>query len=172
MKTIKYLSVSLSLLILVSCSKSALQSSAELEPGNETAAIGAGDMTARWSTVTNSTGEGNEAVAFAGEIKDEAITEDVIENGLVLVFAKTAAQVQSLPFQEESAELRYWYYHVSQGSVFIQANSVSKNAAVTAQDFGVVVLSKSQLEALESNGISRDLLLGMSFDQVSAVLNK
>lgn len=167
----KYLSVSLCLLILVACSKSALQSSAEAESGGTSTLTGSG--AARWSTVTNSnTAEGNETVAFAGEIKDETITEDVIENGLVLVFAKTAAQVQSLPFQDESAALRYWYYHVSQGSVFIQANSVSKDAAITTQDFGVVVLSKTQLEALESAGTSRDLLLGMSFDQVNALLNK
>lgn len=167
----KYLSVFLCLLILVACSKSALQSSAEAESGGTSTVAGSG--AARWSTVANSnTAEGNETVAFAGEIKDETITEDVIENGLVLVFAKTATQVQSLPFQEESAELKYWYYHVSQGSVFIQANSASRTAAITAQDFGVVVLSKTQLEALESDGTSRDLLLGMSFDQVNALLNK
>ena len=76
-----------------------------------------------------------------------------------------------LPFQEEGADLKYWYYHVSQGSVFIQANSPLKSATVTtAQNFAVVVVSKSQLETLETNGTSRDLLLGMSLEQVTALL--
>jgi hypothetical protein len=167
MKAIKYWGVSLGLLILVSCTKSEMQSAAELTADNATV-TSVGDL--KWSSVANA-GAGNEAVAFAGEIKNDAITEEVMESGLVLVFSKTANQVQSLPFQEETADLRYWYYHVSQGSVFIQANSASKSAIVTtAQDFAVVVISKSQLETLETNGTSRDLLLGMSLDQLNTLL--
>lgn len=167
MKAIKYWGASLALLILVSCTKSELQSAAEAT--TESAAITSiSDL--KWSPVANA-GAGNEAVAFAGEIKNEAITEEVMESGLVLVFGKTSNQVQSLPFQEEGSELRYWYYHVSQGSVFIQANSPSKSATVTtAQNFAVVVISKSQLETLEANGTSRDLLLGMSLEQVTSLL--
>ena len=167
MKAIKYWGASLALLVLVSCTKSEMQSAAEVT--TESAMVSTpGNL--KWSSVANA-GAGNEAVAFAGEIKNDAITEEVMENGLVLVFSKTASQVHSLPFQEEGSELRYWYYHVSQGSVFIQANSASKSATVTtAQDFAVIVISKSQLEALESNGTSRDLLLGMSLEQVNALL--
>lgn len=174
MKAIKYWGAALGLLTLVACSKSELETANPVQQETETMAVTASNdanAAAKWSSVSN-TGTGTEAVAFAGEIKDDAITEDVIVNGLVLVFGKTNSLVQSLPFQEKGNELRYWYYHVSQGSVFIQANSVSKSASVTtAQDFAVIVISKSQLENLESNGTSRDLLFGMSFDQVNALLN-
>lgn len=166
MKAIKYWAACFALLSLVACSKSELQSSARAEEAAVVSTIGT-DGAAKWSSVANA-GVSNDAVAFAGEVKDEAITEEVLESGMVLVFAKSGNLVQSLPFQESGSDLKYWYYHVSLGSVFIQANAASRAAtAITAKDFAVVVLTQAQLEKLEGNGTSRDLLLGMSLDQVN-----
>lgn len=168
MKTIKYLAVSAALISLIACSKSDLESATGAEAEGEVLTT-VGSF-ASWSSVSNSD-KGTDAVAFAGEVRDAAITEDVIENGMVLVFGKANNHVQPLPFQESNGELRYWYYHVTPGSVFIQASAASKTAAVTtAQDFAVVVLTQDQLEKLESAGTSRDLLLGMSLEQVSALV--
>jgi len=169
MKALKYFAVSAALFSLVACSKSDMQSPV----GTEESAVvtTSGSSLATWSSVPNA-GKGTD-VAFAGEIKNNAISADVIESGMVLVFGKANNQIQSLPFQENNTNLRYWYYHVSEGSVLVQASAASKSAEVTnAQDFAVVVLKADQLEQLEADGTSRDMLMSMSLEQLNAVLNK
>lgn len=169
MKALKYFVVSAAMFSLVACSKSDMQSPI----GTEDSAVVSttNSSLATWSSVPN-IGKGTD-VAFAGEIKNNAINSEVIESGMVLVFGKANNQVQSLPFQENNTNLRYWYYHVSEGSVLIQASAAAKSAEVTTpQDFAVVVLKADQLEQLEADGTTRDMLMGMSLEQVSAVLNK
>lgn len=169
MKALKYFVVSAAMFSLVACSKSDMQS--PIGSGETEVVSTTGSSLATWSSVPN-LGKGTD-VAFAGEIKNSAISSEVVESGMVLVFGKANNQIQSLPFQENNTNLRYWYYHVSEGSVLIQASAATKNAEVSnPQDFAVVVLKADQLEQLEADGTTRDMLMGMSLEQLSTVLNK
>ncbi len=91
---------------------------------------------------------------------DNSISTEVVNEGMVLVYAQKGAERSAMPFQANNAS---WFYQVSEGNIAIYGNS----AAGTEKEmsFSYVVLSPDQLATLESSGTSKSDLLNLSFEQ-------
>jgi hypothetical protein len=161
MKDMKILVLGLGLLVFASCKKNDI-TPAQLE--TETPAPAAAPAnTARlssWQSVSWSADKSNGSAA--GVIKDAAITTDVANEGLVLVFAKKGNIEQSLPYMQ-SGDV-FWNYQVEEGTIIITADGANSKAAIDAdQQFQYVVISKEQLDALDAKGQSRNSLINLSY---------
>lgn len=163
MKDMKFLALALGLLVFASCKKNDMT---PVQGETETPAVAAAPngTTARlsaWQSVNTWSADQAKGTA-AGVIKDAAITADIANHGLVLVFTKKGNIEQSLPYMQ--AGDIFWSYQVEEGTIIITADGAAgKTANNTDQQFQYVVISKEQLDALESKGQSRNSLVNLSY---------
>lgn len=116
-------------------------------------------------------------------IEDANITADVADNGLVLVFKKSGAAINALPFEEsrltteeeadasvsENSNANYWYHQVTQGSLLISCDEY--NAAPTASSrFKYFVITPEKLQRLQNDGYTTEKLMSLSYTEAATVL--
>ncbi len=123
---------------------------------------------ADWKTV-NTWSAGN-LNTITGEIGDLAITKDISENGIVLVYTKDGNTVHQLPYSEKSAGKSYsWYYQVADGKITISLEGSDEiTNSKKQQSFTYLILSADQLENLESKGLSNGELFQLPYDRAVA----
>ncbi|MGZ5286589.1 MAG: hypothetical protein ACXWB9_05355 [Flavisolibacter sp.] len=93
-------------------------------------------------------------------LSDNAISAEVVNEGMVLVYAQQGNDRSAMPFQANNAS---WFYQVSEGNIAIYGNGAA--GSENEMSFSYVVLSKDQVSTLESNGTSKSDLLNLSFEQ-------
>lgn len=163
MKNTTYALLCMGLLFFASCKKNDLDKETNPETAIENIATPASQPSkiSAWNTISNwDENTSNSSVLYNGTINNAALTTETLNDGLVLVFAKNANSFMSLPVQTSDV---YWYYQVSEGKIVITgkgANNSSKNL-----NFSYVIISKSQLDALEIKGKSKSDLINLSFQQ-------
>jgi hypothetical protein len=173
MKNVKFSILGLSLLLLAaSCKKDDFQESASTAT---TQASDAGWQTAaNWETVNQQT--------FSVQyftIDDENITDDVADNGLVLVFKKNAGAINALPFEEantgtakaEESTANYWYHQVTKGSLLVSCDVNNASATPnTANSFKYIIITPEKLQSLETDGYTAEKLMNLSYADAKALL--
>lgn len=122
-----------------------------------------------WTTVDKQAKNAGEVPVSYNNIEDTAISTDVLENGLVLVFAKMSGATRQLPFIAENAE---WYYEISAGSISITSKAADKQAAADSQSVQYIVFSSTQLSELSNNGISKDQLINLSYEKAVSLFKQ
>jgi hypothetical protein len=116
-----------------------------------------------WSAAT----EGSNTT-YSAAINDKGITADVVANGLVLVFMKTANGVESLPFQQQGNT--FWYYQVAENNIEMNAG-VTGNAKPEGQpSFAYFILTAEKLKSLEEKGHSAASLMSLTYENAAALL--
>jgi hypothetical protein len=170
MKDMKILVLGLGLLVFASCKKNEITPAGLETETPAPAAAPATSNTARlssWQSVSNWSAD-NSTGSAAGVIKDAAITADIANEGIVLVFAKKGNIEQSLPYMQ-SGDV-FWNYQVEEGTIIITADGANGKAAIdTDQQFQYVVLSKEQLDALDAKGQSRNNLINLSYQTANSL---
>jgi hypothetical protein len=105
-----------------------------------------------------------------GTIQDPAITADVVNKGLVLVYAKEGANIQSLPYQSEQSN-SFWYYQIAEGSLLVSADVYGTSNAA-APEIRYFIFTEQQLNELEKSGTSKAEIMSLSYEQASAASGK
>lgn len=154
------------LFILASCSKTDLQQST---PTQNTASISSkSSQVSSWKSISNWSGSQQQNLKqFSGTLLDSAITSDIVQKGLVLVYSKNGATVQSLPFNSSNQS---WFYHISAGSVKIEAIGDVSNL-IQGQNFRYIILNNEQLNKLASQGKTKIDLMNLSHDSLLNLLS-
>ena len=105
-------------------------------------------------------------------VEDVAITPDVVDNGLVLLFKNDNASLSALPVEEDAkTSSRYWYHQVTEGNIMISVDSYGAAVAPDASsNFKYFILSPEKLKELEGKGQSIDFLMNLTYQQAAALL--
>jgi hypothetical protein len=121
-----------------------------------------------WQPVNNSSTSGKTASTkgFTGVVNDLSISQDVLSNGLVLVFAKEGNQGQSLPFVQSGSI--YWYYQVEEGQISVSAEGSTDQS----KEFQYIVLTSDQLNDLEARGYPKNTLVNISWNDAVDLFKK
>lgn len=153
------------LLITTSCKKEDVQ---QLNTSKTTSASsgnkGSWNSLSTWSTVKAD----SSTTTYFSNLSDTAISADVVQSGLVLVFRKTASAIESLPFQDKSTGT-YWYYQVSKNLLRIDGNNKVSGQNADGQAFSYFVFTPQQISNLEAKGKTRLDLMQLSYDQAVAL---
>lgn len=123
----------------------------------------------QWSSLSAWGNSKNENVTtYFSKLTDSLITNEVVNNGLVLVYKKSGSDIQLLPFQEKDSKT-YWYYQVAKGSLRINSdNNDGQNLA--ASTFTYFVVTPQQLSNLEAKGKTKFDLLQLSLEEATSLL--
>jgi len=152
-------------LFLTSCQKANRD---ELSPAaTETTTAATAVTSSGWIPVTFSAGAqtGKGLTASTGSVLTTAVDNGILEDGLVLVFGKTDAVVNLLPFQGADLE---WSYNVSQGEISIVA--IGKKELSSASMLTVVIPS-AKIAELEKTGYTRSDLLNIPYEKAQTLFN-
>ena len=152
------------MLIITSCKKEDVQKTNDADQTSNTAKFKEWNFLNSW----NSSATENITTYFS-KITDSAITNDVARSGLVLVYKKSAEDIQSLPSHEKDTKA-YWYYQVSKGSIRINIDN-NDGQNLSQQSFSYIIITPQQLSILEENGKSKFDLMQLSYDQASSLLH-
>ena len=151
------------MLLIVSCKKEDVQST------NTTSSSSNVSKASQWNSLSNwSTSKADNTTTYFSSLSDSAITFDVANAGLVLVYKKSGNSIQALPFQEPGNSI-YWYYQVSKGSVRINSDN-NNGQNLSAQSFVYFVITPQKLSTLQASGKTKLDLLQLSYDQANALL--
>lgn len=106
-------------------------------------------------------------------VSDAAITSEVVDDGLVLLYKNDKLSLSSLPVEENGkTESRYWYHQVTEGNIMISVDSYGDALSPDASsNFKYFILTPEKLEELEANGQDVDSLMNLSYQQASALFN-
>jgi len=150
-------------LLIASCKKE------DVRQTNSTDSTSGASSKTQWSSLTawgNSTTEN--VTTYFSKLTDSSITNEVVNNGLVLVYKKSGTDIQLLPFQEKDSKT-YWYYQVAKG--FVRINSDNNNGQnLAASTFTYFVVTPEQLSNLEAKGKTKFDLLQLSLDEATSLL--
>ncbi len=105
-------------------------------------------------------------------INEKAITEDVVENGLVLIYKKNEISLTALPVEEGANEqTQYWYHQVTEGNIMISVDAYGATSAPDAStSFKYFIVTPEKIEALEAQGYSAEKLMELTFEEASQLL--
>jgi len=112
-------------------------------------------------------------------IADPAITADVADNGLVLLFKRTGSAINALPFEESATEstdqttnANYWYHQITEGSLLVSCDVyTSKTNTDATSAFKYFVITPEKLQTLEADGHTTEELMSLSYADASSLLN-
>jgi hypothetical protein len=109
---------------------------------------------------------------FYINVPDAAITSEVVDNGLVLLFKNDRSSLSSLPVEENSkSESRYWYHQVTEGNIMISVDSYGAALSPDASsNFKYFILTPEKLQELEAQGQTVESLMNLSYQEASALL--
>ena len=126
--------------------------------------------TVNWKSVSSwQSGTEDNVTTYNGRIQDSSITADVVENGLVLVYLKSANTISGLPVQLKGTNEISWNYQVSENLIQVNADV---NTGSFSQDvsFRYFVLDQQKLNALETQGKTRDGLMTLTYENAATLL--
>jgi len=160
-----FLGVILTLLI-ISCKKEDVQKTATAN--NSLSNINL--KSSQWNSLSNwSSSKTENITTYFSTLPDSAITADVANAGLILVYKKNGNDIQSLPFQEKDSKI-YWYYQVSKGSIRISSDN-SDGQNLGSYSFSYFIFTPQQISFLEAKGKTKLNLLQLSYGQAASILN-
>lgn len=119
----------------------------------------------KWTAATT-----DDATVYSSTITDKALTSPIVENGLVLVYMKTASGVQSLPYQETGTSGTYWYYQVSQNGIELNAETKGQVSVEDNKNFNYFIVSAEKLKTLEAQGHTQMELMSLTYENAAALL--
>lgn len=153
MKKILFLSTIL-IAALTSCKKEDSKNDSAQSP----AAIG---TVSNWKSVEWASADSS----YEATISDDKISSDVVNNGLVLAYAKSSDNRELLPAQIGKG---YFYYQVENGSLQIHTKS-----SVPANNlaFSYILFSKDELASLAQKGVTTLQLMKMDYAQITQLKN-
>ena len=109
--------------------------------------------------------------SFTTSLQDRSITADVIENGIVLVYAKYGNEVFSLPHQSKGSVNTSWHYQVVENTISIDVDVYSENAEIdNKQHFNYFILTSDKIKSLEGNGHSISELMTLNYENAKNLL--
>lgn len=184
MKTIKFPILGFALVLTVfSCKKSDFNEEAGAAPAaNVLSNVGADTVgwksAALWETADQETFS-----VHYFTIEDAAITNEVADNGLVLLFKRTGHTINALPFEEGAATegtdpdaanglSKYWYHQVAAGNLLISCDAYN-NATTTpdaSSSFKHFVITPEKLQRFEADGYTTEKLMNLSYAEAAALL--
>src|SRR3954470_7923520 len=127
----------LAMMILVaSCRKTDADVPASAE---QTVTVSGFKTVSNWQSNTE-----NNVTSYSGRLQDSSITADVVENGLVLVYLKSANSVSSLPVELKGTNNISWNYQVSENLIQVNAD-VNKGSLSQDVSFRYFVLNGAKL---------------------------
>jgi hypothetical protein len=111
---------------------------------------------------------------FYINMPDPAITSEVVDNGLVLLFKKGNSSYVALPVEEDSkADSKYWYHQVTEGNIMISADSYgAATSPDAASGFKYFVLTPQKLKELERKGQTVDQLMSLTYEQAATLIEQ
>jgi hypothetical protein len=156
----------------ISCKKADVQN--ENKSKDQSALASNTAVVSNWKTIDSwQTIAGKNSTTYQSKIEDASITDEVISNGLVLVYANNGKSIESLPFEQKNGASTYsWYYQVSEGMINVSSQVRGTGSAAINQNIRYFVLTPQQLEDLQTKGTSRSELMDMSYQQLSEKLGK
>ena len=109
--------------------------------------------------------------SYSTSIADKSITPDVVENGIVLVYAKYGNEVFTLPHQSKGAVNAFWHYQVSENTIVIEVDVYSENATIdNGQAFSYFILTADKIRTLEENGHTMSQLMTLNYEDAKSLL--
>jgi hypothetical protein len=122
-----------------------------------------------WKTVyLKKSGAANQNI-YSTAIADQAITDEIVKKGLVLVYHKISEGVRSLPYeQEQLGNSIIFEYRVSKGSLYLVLNSVL-SVGDPDKEIHYFILNPTQLEQLQQKGVKKSDLLGADINNVKEI---
>ncbi len=170
MKKITLIAAGFAVLLIASCKKSDTDTIVPVvNAGSNTGQEAASAKLSAWQSVeltgTNSKTDGN---LYSGSIEDLAITADILNSGLVLLYDKTAEGMQPLPYMQKG-NIR-WHYDVVEGAISINADAAG-NTITGKREFSYVILSTEQLNALEAKGLTKSTLINMDYTTAAGLFD-
>lgn len=103
--------------------------------------------------------------SYEATISDDKISSDVVNNGLVLAYAKSNNNRELLPAQIGKY---YFYYQVENGSLQIHTKSSVPDNSLA---FSYILFSKNELTSLAQKGITTLQLMKMGYAQITKLKN-
>jgi hypothetical protein len=183
MKIMKWPILGLSIvLVATSCNKEDFKEEAAADLTTSSARLNQADTigwksSAKWETADQQTF----SVRYF-TIEDPAITTDVADNGLVLLFKRSGSAINALPFEEgqasentaddaENNTSNYWYHQVAEGSLLISCDVYSKATTPdNANSFKYFVITPEKLQSLETDGYTTEKLMNLDYTEAAALL--
>lgn len=154
------------MLLIISCKKEDVQKTATAN--NSLSNINL--KSSQWNSLSNwSSSKTENITTYFSTLSDSAITAEVANAGLVLVYKKNGNDIQSLPFQEKDSKI-YWYYQVSKGSIRISSDN-SDGQNLGSYSFSYFIFTPQQISFLEAKGKTKLNLLQLSYGQAASILN-
>ncbi len=167
----------MSVVLLFSCKKYDLKEQLATE-NTETTASTIGLKASSWKTLSDwNQVEQPSYNLYYTSIKDENITSDIANKGVVLVYKKTSSNnsLVQLPYEEKIGNTTYyWYYQISNGKVLVSCDiygSANKEYISNSNSFKYVPVTIDALNQLEGKGYSRVELMKMPYEQVATMTN-
>ena len=163
------------LLLITSCKKTDVQQENNLaSPAATTVATASSTASVSdWKTLSNwNSSKSEKFTSYNAIVEDSSISNAVAGAGLVLAFVKNGNTVSALPFEEKGSSNSYTYYQVARGSIIFSSDVYSGTSSMNAASFKYFVFSPEQLKDLEAKGHSKAELLQLSYEGLTAVVNK
>jgi hypothetical protein len=125
-----------------------------------------------WKTAPDwSSSKEENYTSYSTSIQDKAITPDVVDNGLVLAFAKYGNDVFSLPHESKGAVDAAWHYQVSENTIAIDVDVYSDKATIdNKQTFNYFILTAGKIKSLEENGHPMSELITLTYENAKNLL--
>jgi len=124
---------------------------------------------AKWNSLSSWQNSKTENITtYFSRLTDSSITNDVVNEGMVLVYKKTGNEIQALPILEKGNKT-YWYYQVAKGSIRINSDN-NDGQNLGTQTFSYLVVTPEHLSKLEASGKTKLDLLQLSYDQASSLI--
>ena len=109
--------------------------------------------------------------SHSASMQDNSITADIVENGLVLVYAKYGNEIFSLPHQSKGAVDAFWHYQVAENTISIDVDVYSENATIdNKQNFSYFILSADKIKSLEEKGHTISESMTLNYENAKNLL--
>lgn len=150
-------------LILVSCEKNDIES---ILATRDSIVANPSKIFADWQIVSNWTHTDNH---FQAEFIDQNISNDVLLNGLVLVYAKHQNLIKLISGQLNTDD---WSYQVEENAIQIHVSTKDDVFFNEEQWISYFIIPQQQLKKLEENGVGKLQLFEMSYIEVMQLLKQ
>lgn len=128
-------------------------------------------VSSSWAPINNWASEpAADNKSFNGSIADSSITDEILSNGLVLLYAKNGTIIEALPSTHSATGDIAWNYQVSQGMISVNGKLNGQGVFNKEEPFSYFILSKDQIDALEKKDKNVNDLLNSSYDNLQTLL--
>jgi hypothetical protein len=183
MKTLKLPILGFALVLTAaSCKKSDFKEDGSVAPSTTASSINEADTVgwkpaAIWETADQETFS-----VHYFTIEDATITNDVADNGLVLLFKRNGNAINSLPFEEgdthdgmnadaENSQSKYWYHQVAAGNLLVSCDAYGNDKTPDgASSFKYFVITPQMLQRLEADGYTTEKLMNLNYAEAASLL--